>query len=400
MQTMTEGGGIAACGNAQNPRSIDVGSVDFRSSAALAVRFSVCAFAAAFMAAPQAAMATDLTFSTASEFQSKLAQIIASGTGASTLTYTGGGKVTMEIDGTVSAPGGPTTLVIDLGQQLTIGVNADGTLTIGSGTTLNMGAVGEPTLQLGSSGNEGTLNIDGGTVNINKPGDNAAVVVGYGAGETGTLNITNGGVLNLGTEAGGKYAQFFAGYLGEGDVLLDNGTINLGAKGASIRLGIRGTTEFTMRNGSVLDSSQGASHLWVGDGGTATFNLDNSTLIISGTRTGDDNDRYFFIGSKLGDDSGTGVFNQSGADSLVQVSGIALIGIGQGNGTVGTYNLNGGLLQVGSDTYNDAFRVGVGFDGSENLSTATFNVNGGKADLRGNLEIANAGSGGSRPTAK
>jgi fibronectin-binding autotransporter adhesin len=338
---------------------------------------------AVFFVLPQVAHAEDANFDTASEFQARLAQMLAGAGGSNSLTYTGA-QAGMTLGSAITTPGNSTTLLLDLGQSLTIaGTEAD--VTFGSGTTVNLGENGEPTLMIGSGSAHGSLTIDGATVNVNKAGDNAAMVVGFEA-DSGELSIINGGILNLGSVDGALYSQFFAGYGGQGDITMDDGRVNFGPGGASIRLGIGGSTTLDMRNGSVIDSSLGGSHLWLGEfgTGTATVNLDNSSIIIRGTGE----DRYVFVGS-----GGTGIVNQDGDDSLVHFSGLALIGIGQGLAGHGTYNLNGGRLEVGTDTRKDAFRVGVDFEARANESTALFNVNGGTAALKGNLEIATAGNG-------
>ncbi|HEY6630773.1 MAG TPA: autotransporter domain-containing protein [Rhizobiaceae bacterium] len=390
-----------ACSGARNVRNSkrtkQSTPFDFRTRATFGARLSVYAFGIAFLATPHVALAADVSFSNAADFQSKLAEILAARASNSTLTYTGPTPASMSIDGTVVVPASQHKLTIDLGEKLQIGVAGTGSLTVGTGTTLNVGSKGTSQLRIGGADYTGQLNINGGVVNLSKTGTTSSFLVGYDGDQQGTVRITNGGVLNLGTEPDTKYTQFFTGYNSTGNIEMDNGTINLGAKGASIRLGIGGTSTLDMRNGSVIDSSRGASHMWIGDGagGTATVNLDNSSIIIKGGGgvNGDDDDRYFLVGRQ----GGTGVFNQTGDDSLVHLSGLALIGIGRNNGSDGTYNLNGGRLEVGNDTFKDTFQVGVGY--GENESTARFNVNGGTADIRGNLEIGYAGTNNKHATA-
>lgn len=405
MRIRSGGAGIPARGDRrdqfygnQTKRPIleNVGS-QLQQRTASSARIFTYAFGIAFLAAPHVALATDLTFDNAADFESKLSEIIAR-TGANTLTYTGD-TAPMVINGTLVAPGVSSSLTIDLGQSLQVGTTAKGSLTLGSGTTLNLGSQGSPILQVGSADYSGEFNLKGGVVNLSKANSTSALRVGYGVDHVGTLRITNGGVINLGTEAGTKYSQFFTGWNGSGDVEMDNGTINIGGAGASIRFGIGGTSTVTMTNGSRIESSLHGSHLWVGDaseaqgGGTATLNIDNSTIFFDGTNAAD-KDRYVAIGRS----GGTGVVNQTGADSLVKFVGLGAVGIGEGNGSHGTYNLNGGRLEVGSDTAKNSFYVGLKYWGSESASTAIFNVNGGTADIKGNLEIGNAGTNGKYST--
>jgi fibronectin-binding autotransporter adhesin len=364
------------------------------------VRWPAVAIGAAFAVAPQTASATEVRFSDGSEFQSQLADIVATGSGNSSLTFDGSG--TIVLNGTVVAPGSNTSLAINLApSEAYIGKGAgnSGALTLGAGATLNFATDGgNGDVYVGQGGGTGTLTVNGGVANIAGSGSSPiALLIGYGGNGSGTLNITNGGVVNLGMESGAtKYSQFFVGYQAGAQITMNNGTINLGAKGASMRIGLSGQTTLDMSNGSVIDSSRGASHFWVGESAasTATVNLTDSRITIRGGGTNSaDDDRYFVIGR-----GGNGVFNQNGADSRVQVSGIALVGIGWGNDANGTYNLNDGVLEVGTATMASSFRVGVGTVG-ENSSTAVFNVNGGQALLHGNLEIANSGSSGKHPDA-
>ncbi|MFC0282192.1 autotransporter domain-containing protein [Camelimonas abortus] len=228
-----------------------------------------------------------------------------------------------------------------------------------------------------------------------------ALAIGYLGGSQGTLNVRNGGRINLGLEPGAnQYAQLFAGYGGGGsEINLDNGSINLGTHGASIRIGLGNGAVLNMSNGAVIDSSQGASHFWLGEwtGRKAVANVDNSAIIIRGGGTNTAKDERLFV---IGYDGGAGEFNQSGDNSYVHVSGIHRVGIGNGNGASGVYNLNGGLLEVGREETRDSFWIGAVYgEGKRNAATAVFNVNGGAAHIHGNLEIGSAGVAGYMPDA-
>ena len=344
------------------------------------------ALAALLMPNLAAADVPEGSFTDPAQFQSELQNIVTTGTGTGYLTYSGPAGQALIIDQTISAPGTNDSLQIDLGaNELLI---QDGITSINPGTQLNLGTTtGFSKIQLGSSGKTGELNISGGTVNLDNAytGSNH-IQVGYANGHTGILRITNGGQLNLGTDEGAKnYSGFFIGYSGgNGQLVMDNGSVVIGDQGASVRLGISADANLELRNGSIIDSSHAASHFRVGEGsGTATVTVDNSSIVIKGggTNAGID-DRYFVIGYG----GGNGTFTQEGDDSYVHLSGLALVGIGRGAGSYGEYNLNGGVLEVGREGIATEFQVGVGENA--NTSTAVFNVNGGEARLLGNLKIA------------
>ena len=359
-----------------------------------ALRLST-AIGAALLAAPQVVAADTVTVDDPAEFESALSQIAANGSGTNSIIYNGPSG-DLVINSTVGLPGRNSNLSVTINPaKLVIGNTSEGQLTVGLNSSIDMLAGGGKQIVIGQ-GNTGTLVIDAATVNVSGIGSNTVYVGGDGKGGTGHLIIRNGGVLNMGTDAATTYTGFFGGYYGQSEITLDNGRINFGEQGASIRIGLGGNMILNLANGSVIDSSLAASHFRIGEftGGTATVNVDNSTIIIMGGGTNAAiDDRYFIVGEA----GGTGVVNQSGDNSHVHIAGLALMGIGRGNGSSGTYNLNGGLFEIGTPTLPGVFYVGLGYQASQ--STAVFNVNGGTALFHGNLEIANAGTVGFRPDA-
>jgi len=326
------------------------------------------------------------------EFQDALAEIAANGSGSNSIEYTGP-SATLTVDTNIALPGRNDDLQVTINSaELAIGSAADGTLTVGRNSSLNI--VGDTDILVGHEYG-GTLIIDGGTVNVFGGASASCMCVSYYDG-AGDLLIRNGGVLNMGTGEGAAYSQFFAGYGGPAAITLDNGQINFGDNGASIRIGMGNSVTMNLTNGSVIDSSRGASHLWIGEweNNLVTVNVENSSIIILGGDTNTPKDERAFV---IGYAGGSGVLNQSGDDSHVHVAGIYRIGIAAGNDSSGTYNLNGGLLEIGTAAMRDAFRIGVNVYDTKNAGTAIFNVNGGTAKLHGDLLIADSGSAGYRP---
>lgn len=355
----------------------------------------------AFFTTSQAAAAGTVTINDPQDFESALSQIAANGSGSSSIVYSGPAESDLLINSDIELPGQNSNLQVTINPSyLTIGNSSEGSLTVGPNSTIDFIGSGYKDIFVGGQA-DGTFIIDGGTVNVfgaAGPDVGYAVAVGHyeGAGE---LIIRNGGVLNIRTDDDAdSHGQLFAGRNGDAVITLDNGQINFGDTGASIRFGIGPhSAVVNLRNGSVIDSSRGASHLWVGQSSTvATLNIDNSSIIILGGGTNTARDERAFV---VGYGGGNGVVNQTGDDSYVHVAGIYRIGIGAGSGGTGTYNLDGGLLEIGTSEMHDAFRIGVNVYDTKNATTAIFNVNGGTATLHGDLLIADSGSEGFRPDA-
>lgn len=345
---------------------------------------------------PQQAAADDRTFSHASEFESALWDIVNTGNGNSTLSYDGSATASLNLSRDITLPGSNGSLNVVLpAAGMVIGAQQDSRLTVGRNSLLILGGADSPIdVFLGAKGTTGALVIDGGTVSLASKGTDA-IAVGYGMDEVGRLEIRNGGVLDFRSSAANpEYDQLFVGYVngtgsspGSGTVVLDGGSILFGRQGASMRFGMHADAEIVLRNGALIDSSLGASHFRVGEysGGKATVLVEDSSIIIKGGGTGEDIDQRYFI---VGYDGGHGTFTQRG-NSFVHLSGLMHIGIGQGAGSYGEYNLDGGFLEVGREDVRTKFQVGAG--NSSNTSEAHFNVSGGEAHLWGDLEIVNQG---------
>jgi outer membrane autotransporter protein len=364
------------------------------------------ALTAAVLGSSTVAAADTVSFTDPATFQAELQGVLSGGRGASTLTYLGAPDK-LSLNGTHVSSGSNSSLGIHLGRgSLHVGYGLDGALTLDSRSLLTLGSTTDSvSIKLGSDGHAGSLIVDGGAVEFDGYATDA-IEIGYGKGFSGRLEVINGGVIDFRTGSTDPVAdavghdQIFVGWdgknswdgitdpdAGTGTLILDQGSIILGERGASMRFGIGGTAEVILRNGSVIDSSLYGSHFWVGErgSGSATVSLyDTSRLVIKGDGGGE---RQFIVGRN----GGTGVFNQYG-DSYVHVSGTDRTGIGHGDGADGTYNLYGGTLEVGTETGRDKFRLGLTFGNQTYNTTATFNVEGGSAYLWGDLEIANVGA--------
>ena len=244
----------------------------------------------------------------------------------------------------------------------------------------------------GSSGN-GTYNLNGGTLNsgsfvllgafgtgtiTQNAGDHNAqqLLLGSEAGGNGFYNL-NDGALTIGS---GTTDQLVVGHNGTGTFTMTGGTlviqnqdINTAAFVVGNNSGAVGT--FTQSGGAV----DGGRALAIGlNGGTGTYNLNTDTVNLSTPTltTG-------FIA--LGNNSGQGTFNQQTATS--NTTGSLFIG-GQG-----TYNLDGGTLDVGTTIGGQGSIVGTSDSGALlNQTGGTHTTNtlivGNRSDSSGTYSIS------------
>ncbi len=204
---------------------------------------------------------------------------------------------------------------------LGVRTNGNGILnkTGGTLTVKNLGIAGAQ-----SGGAFGTANITGGTTTITPGGGQS--YIGNRAGSTGTLNVSNGAVLN--NTSSQDWQVGFNGGTGlinvsGGGRINHNWWLNL-ARGA----GSTGTATVD-GTGSTIALSAGETN--VGEDGTGTLNILNG-----GTFSATD-----FMSIARGAGS-TGTVTISGTGSLLDITNNIFVGR---NGT-GTLNVNGGLVNL------------------------------------------------------
>jgi hypothetical protein len=270
-----------------------------------------------------------------------------------------------------------------------------GAHTVISDLFLGYGSTGIGTYNLSNTGSLSAINEyigDFGTGSFTQSGGTHTVANDLYLGNTstgnGTYHLSNTGSLSAGSE--------FVGYSGTGSFTQSGGTNTVSN---TLYLG-----HFTGSNGSYnLNSGTLNVGAIVNGSGTGTFNLDGGTLNVTGSSIAVDtfnvgnasgSNASFTLGSgktliagfeSIGN-SGTGVFTQSGGTHTVS-GGLSLGSNSTGNGT---YNLNGGTLNVGpivngsgTGTFNlngGTLNVGIIVNG---LGTGTFILNGGTLNLTG-----------------
>ncbi len=263
------------------------------------------------------------------------------------------------------------------------------------------------TLSLGSSAGGGTVLMTAGSLSatsyefigysgtgsfLQLGGTNSVSVleVGNNLGSSSTYNLSGSGLLStfnesLGVSGTGSFSQS-GGSNSLSDALFlgfasgSSGTYNLSGSGmltAPIeQIGASGSGRFTQSGGTNSDSDYIDVGTFAGSGGT--YNLINGHLSAPSESIG-----Y----------AGSGSFTQSGGTNTV--GGLSL---GQSAGVSGTYNLNGGLLNLsglthgaGTAAFNfsgGTFQAGATFSTSVPIALATSGSNG-IFDTQGNTLTLN-----------
>ena len=351
-----------------------------------------------------------------------------------------GSTGTMTIDGANS-----TVNVVssgDNGAQTNIGENGTGTMTITNGGVFNhMMAVGVGGANVGGGevhiaregGSVGTLTVS----NPNSAFNSKSREFRVGNNGSGTLNITDGGVVNFtsvrenGVNADGNFGIGHGGNA-SGTINMDNGTLNVSAWALFAAWdGVASTANINMTNSTInvlahnyIDGGGNpgvGGHLFFGDTGTAIINQEGGAINAQGWsaigRERGGNATY-----NLGVGGGGGAFNVGGAGGNelyvgrqstgtinmgvgTSVISTGLIGLGRDTAlSNGTINNNGGYVQSGADF--DVGRNSIGtyrqtagqlqVNGSANIAhegngNGIFEITGGTATINNNFDVANGG---------
>ncbi|MDF2995130.1 MAG: hypothetical protein K0R27_767 [Xanthobacteraceae bacterium] len=364
---------------------------------------------------PPSARAAEFTASDQAEFENAVAAAVAGG-GGDTITLTGPAAVTAGSGLTNSGQGSSIGLniapsgTLDVnGQTAYIGVlsgsgsvdlgsNGALTATVETGQTSSFSGtinsdnysyaspygrfvkLGEGTLVIDDSDmnrgegavNQGAFAVTSGTANWD------TMMVGSGSGANGSLNVS-GGTLNIGVSL--RVGDF----TGTGTVNQTGGTVmvkadcpsiancaalNIGNQGGTGTYNIGGDGQLILEGGAhSIGRNQGANAA-----GNGTLNISGNALVELRPNAGDADDRGFIIigdrsQSNVGVANSAGTVNQTGGTFRVMAgSELYLAGYGQG-----TYNLDGGTLEIGGDSLKGVYNnVGGSYD--FNLGGGTIKV--------------------------
>lgn len=213
------------------------------------------------------------------------------------------------------------------------------------------------------TGIDGILTLADGTTNFTTSG--GQVLIGSGAGNNGTLNIASG-VLNLGVDGSpGVRVDFFAGAYGSSaTVNQTDGVVNKLSNDGTFHIGNQGTGVYNLSGGEINIQGNGNGGMVLGR--SSASNAGNGTLnVSSGTITFTGGTDMSLGGAQVSEpETGSGTVNQTGG--LVSFRDNGNLVLGQRG--AGTYNLNGGVLEIGG--------AGSIYKGS-GAGVATFNLAGG-----------------------
>ena len=248
-------------------------------------------------------------------------------------------------------------------RRLLIALRGTGSLTIGAGSTGSItfgGDNGNFRNYVGVDGGNGTLNINGGTVNFN----NASTGIGFlnvGANSNTSAGsiVVNGGNMNVGTllKLGGNYSNG-AGTNATSSLAVTSGTVTVGSSAAGNGVlymngsagdntANTGTSTLTLNSGGVLNVKQ----IQAGNGGTKTINFDGGTLRAGASGT-------TFLNAATGL---TVNVKDGGASIDTQASDITVAAALVANGTGGLTKSGGGALTLsGVNTYTGATLISGG----------------------------------------
>lgn len=283
-------------------------------------------------------------------------------TSEGTVTLSGPNTTTLTVTGTATAGTGLFVngdMIVDAGTTL---INSGGNLHVNNGVIV-IGDAYNSNNGFNTFNGPGTFNIESGTFSFDPAAGSATEMdLGNGGGATGT--VTQGLAAT-------------ASNLATSSIAVTGNILNIGYGG--------GTGNWTVANGSTLETGTQAGVTYVialganntetgffgagtGSGSTGTLTInDTSSLIINSGAS-------LQLGtiatvlppnsplSVLGATGGTGTINQNGS-STVDIKGTANLEIGAAVDGLGTYNLNGGSLNIGTTaTDTTTVMLGLGAD--------------------------------------
>jgi fibronectin-binding autotransporter adhesin len=246
-----------------------------------------------------------------------------------------------------TATGNGTMTVNGIGSQATangrfrIGRNGIGVLNVQAGAVVSsLGGSASSTFIAEFAGSNGTLNVDGGTFNVNR--SDGAPFLGVGLRGSGALNVTNAGRVTLGNATSGAGLEN-GSVLSIGSSNFETGAVT-SAQGTALVSGAGSVVE-------LLGNNSGLNVGRMGSGTTGSLTVQNGGAVIAGTFLG--------IGRGREDEVGFGATGRAfvdGIGSRIEVAGVrtcctdtgngASINVGRDDGN-GTLTIrNGGLVKL------------------------------------------------------
>ena len=292
---------------------------------------------------------------------------------------------------------GTTGITLNTGSALVLNSLENGTLSVDIGAVL--GITGAGTLQAAVIETGGTLNLattttlDGGAnPNPSRDGSSPSAVTRYGLVVLGGGTATLQSGANVTLAKTGKVVGMRVGEgAGTGTLAVQAGsnlTVGTATDRGFVVVGDFGSTGVVNQTGGTV-SVVGAVNVG-SQGGTGTYNLSGGTFNVGLFEDGSDSNGFSVGARRTGANAApNGTLNISGTGELILTRGYLLVGgdTSPTSGGTGVVNQTGGLVRI----IKDGLALGSGASGTAN---GTYNLNGGVLELGGINGIQAGGSGG------
>jgi T5SS/PEP-CTERM-associated repeat protein len=290
------------------------------------------------------------------------------GGGNGNLNVSGGGSLVISDNGQIASP-------FSMGLRIATAADSIGNVTVsGAGSSIAItsagGAEASPHVLVGNGGIGQMTISNGASVSVQSSGQRNFIVGNAGTG-SGSLNVTNGGVINASRFA----VADVAGAVGVATI--NSSTINLDGAiflngfngtpfGAGVRVGRGDGTSgiLNLQNGATININNTFDSAAVLLGGSATLTAGSGTVNMStGSRinfTGSAANASLQVGSTT---NGTGIMTMTGS-SEVNIGATGSLLVGAAAGSVGSLTIGGGSAinanSVGIGGNSDTVPGGIG----------------------------------------
>jgi autotransporter family porin len=287
------------------------------------------------------------------------------GGGNGTLNVSNGGSVVISDNGLVSSP---FTTGLRIGNT-----NSVGAATVsgpGSSIVVSGGSEASPRVLIGDGGIGQMTISNGASVSVQSPGQRN-FIVGNASTGSGTLTVTNGGVINASRFAVADVAGATGvATINSSTITLDGPVFVNGFNGPSVGAGVRvGRGEgangvLSLQNGATININNSIAGAAVNLGGTGALAAGTGTLNMSGGSsinfTGSATGASLEVGSTTG---GTGIMAMTGT-SVVNMGATGRALVANAAGSVGSLTVEGGSVinanVIGIGGNSDTLGGGIG----------------------------------------
>ncbi|RYD23669.1 MAG: hypothetical protein EOP88_03330 [Verrucomicrobiaceae bacterium] len=257
------------------------------------------------------------------------------------------------------------------------GAGATGVLNISSGAVYNHTPNGDESFIIGNNTPavadtpgqagtyKGTLNVDGGTLNVL---NGSRLYVAQSPGSVGEVTVTNNGAINVTDD------WLVIGRGGQGKLTLASGTITKSG-GNNFVVGDLAGTGVVDHTGGTLAVNGGELFVGLGVGTTGTYNLKAGATVNVANWTA------------IGRSGGTGTLNIDGGTITKTGGGQFMVGARDNGRSDGIVNQNGGTL----DIVNGELWIGQNANDQTNKSTGVYNLNAGTVNVNSWIGVGREG---------